>query len=106
MARQAHFLRRPAEIETLRLLDQTHGADEMLDASETLQKRMNLRLDNSKLSSFDERGRTFHHAILATAGVPDVTAVVRRNSGHIDRLRRLSLLSTGKAAQIIRDHGS
>ena len=38
------------------------------------------------------------------AGVPDLFELVRRLSGHVDRLRRLHLPSAGKAKAIVRDH--
>ena len=38
------------------------------------------------------------------AGVPDLFDLVRRHSGHVDRLRRLHLPTVGKARAVVRDH--
>jgi DNA-binding GntR family transcriptional regulator len=38
------------------------------------------------------------------AGVIELFALVRRHSGHVDRLRRLHLPSEGKAQAVVRDH--
>jgi DNA-binding GntR family transcriptional regulator len=38
------------------------------------------------------------------AGAPDLWALIRSRSGHIDRLRQLHLPAPGKAEAIIRDH--
>jgi DNA-binding GntR family transcriptional regulator len=56
------------------------------------------------LERFNDADLAFHRALYEAAGVPDLWALVRRRSGHIDRIRRLHLPIGGKAAQIIRDH--
>jgi DNA-binding GntR family transcriptional regulator len=38
--------------------------------------------------------------------VPDLCALVRNRSGHIDLIRRLHLPIGGKAAQIVREHAA
>jgi len=38
------------------------------------------------------------------ARLPDLWVLVRRQSGHLDRLRRLHLPTPGKAASIVQDH--
>jgi DNA-binding GntR family transcriptional regulator len=38
------------------------------------------------------------------AGVPDLFDLVRKHSGHVDRLRMLNLPSLGKQRAIVRDH--
>ncbi len=39
------------------------------------------------------------------AGAPDLYALVRQRSGHIDRIRRLHLPLAGRTQEIVRDHG-
>lgn len=46
----------------------------------------------------------FHHALYEAAGVLDVWTLVRRQSGHVDRLRRLHLPVRGKMQAVVRDH--
>lgn len=104
MARQVHFLRRSTEIEAVRMLCRMEDATAAIDSLDIALRRMASRLHTSELDSFDELDRGFHHTILTAAGVPDLTAIIRRNSGHIDRLRRLTLLDGGKAERIICDH--
>ena len=48
----------------------------------------------------------FHKTLYDAAGVPDLRALVRNRSGHIDRIRRLHLPIEGKAAQIVREHAA
>jgi DNA-binding GntR family transcriptional regulator len=46
----------------------------------------------------------FHREMYETAEVPDLWQLVRRQSGHLDRLRRLHLPIAGKAKAILTDH--
>jgi DNA-binding GntR family transcriptional regulator len=55
-------------------------------------------------SRFIEADREFHRLMYVAAGVPDLYDLVRRRSGHVDRLRRLHLPTTGKAKAVLRDH--
>ena len=50
------------------------------------------------------RDQLFHRQMYDAAGVPDLWELVRRQSGHIDRLRRLHLPTPGKGADIVREH--
>ena len=56
------------------------------------------------LERFNEADLLFHKLLYDAAGVPELWAVVRRQSVHIDRIRRLHLPVKGKVTQIIRDH--
>jgi len=56
------------------------------------------------LERFNDADLAFHKILYDAAGVPDLWALVRKRSGHIDRIRRLHLPIGGKAAQIVRDH--
>ncbi len=48
--------------------------------------------------------RGFHRLLYEAAGVPDLYELVRRHSGHVDRLRLLHLPSAGKLRAILADH--
>ena len=105
LARQAQFLRRSIEQEAVRTLAEKPDA--------TLLKRLHAIVADQRrhaktgdLQEFSEADERFHKAIYEAAGVPDLWALVRRHSGHIDRLRRLHLPVSGKANEIIRDHQS
>ena len=62
------------------------------------------RLEPGDTDGFAEADRAFHRALYEAAGVPDLWQLVRRHSGHIDRLRLLHLPLPGKMSAIIRDH--
>lgn len=102
-ARQAHFLRRSIELEVVRTL--------AADASDELIARLRAQVDLlAALSSGGDYGefvaadQSFHRLMYEAAGVPDLWGLVRRLSGHVDRLRRLHLPSAGKAQAVVRDH--
>jgi GntR family transcriptional regulator, rspAB operon transcriptional repressor len=103
LARQAQFLRRALEQEAVRLLAAAPGPDLLARLREliTLQRASARRGD---LERFNAADLDFHRLIYEAAGVPDLWLLVRRRSGHIERIRRLHLPIKGKAAQIVRDH--
>lgn len=102
-ARQAHFLRRAIETEVVRVLAGR--------ATPELLARLRAQIDvQSALTGersyreFIEADRAFHALMYQAAGVPDLYDLVRRRSGHVDRLRLLHLPAAGKERAIIRDH--
>lgn len=102
-ARQAHFLRRSIELEVVREL--AAGAGDALVA----RLRSYADVQESVLASGDYRDfiaadQAFHRHMYEAAGVPDLWALVRMRSGHVDRLRRLHLPEAGKAQAIVREH--
>ncbi len=103
LARQAHFLRRSVELEIVRKLAETADPAlvERLRATVLRQQRM-LELDD--LAEFTANDQNFHRQLYEAAAVPDLFALVRRQSGHLDRLRRLHLPIPGKAHAVLRDH--
>lgn len=58
-------------------------------------------LDIAKLALADQ---AFHEQLYAAASVGPLWALVRKQSGHVDRLRRLNLPVEGKPQAIVRDH--
>jgi DNA-binding GntR family transcriptional regulator len=102
-ALQAHFLRKATEVEVAATL--AEHPTELLIA----QLRAQIELQ-SALASGDDYGafiaadREFHRLMYVAAGVPDLFDLVRRRSGHVDRLRRLHLPTVGKARAVVRDH--
>jgi DNA-binding GntR family transcriptional regulator len=102
-ARQAHFLRRAIELEVVRAAaaHSDAGLIARLRASIAQQKALRDLHDYREFSTADQ---DFHRQLYQAAGVPDLWDLVRRTSGHIDRLRRLHLPVKGKAQAIVRDH--
>ncbi|RZT30812.1 GntR family transcriptional regulator [Cupriavidus agavae] len=103
LARQAHFLRRSVELEIVRTLAAAADAGlvERLRATVTRQQHM---LELNDLAEFTANDQLFHRQMYEAAAVPDLFALVRRQSGHLDRLRRLHLPIPGKANAVLRDH--
>ncbi|WP_269502034.1 GntR family transcriptional regulator [Burkholderia sp. IMCC1007] len=102
-AQQALFLRRSIELEVVRTLAEQHEADlvERLRATLAEQERLS---DLARYEAFDLADKTFHRQMYEAANVPQLWSLVRRLSGHIDRLRRLHLPVEGKTKAVVRDH--
>lgn len=102
LARQSHFLRRAVEQEIVhelaskpdrRFIDRLTAANEKLKAL----------VSSNEYGDFLRCDRDFHHILYEEAGLDDIWPVVRRHSGHIDRLRRLNLPNVGKA-RVVDNH--
>lgn len=102
-ARQAHFLRRSIELEVVRELAQA--------PDKALLSKLRAHVDVQAATiaptgwrEFTAADQAFHRDMYEAAGVIELFALVRRHSGHVDRLRRLHLPSEGKAQAVVRDH--
>jgi DNA-binding GntR family transcriptional regulator len=102
-AQQAHFLRRSIELEVVRALAQTRDATLVKQLRATIARQSAL-LEARDYAQFVQADRSFHRQMYEAADVPNLWDTVRRQSGHIDRLRRLHLPAPGKASEIIREH--
>jgi DNA-binding GntR family transcriptional regulator len=102
-ATQAHFLRRAIECEVVRLLTGQAGAELLARLRAQIDVQSALMGENS-YREFIDADRSFHRLMYEAAGVPELFELVRRRSGHVDRLRLLHLPSAGKERNIIRDH--
>jgi DNA-binding GntR family transcriptional regulator len=105
-ARQAHFLRMAIEIEAVRRIATGDAAVSVAAklAPFLADQRRHAAPDESEAFSAADRG--FHKVLYEAADIPDLWDVVRRQSGHIDRLRRLNLPLPGKIEAVLRDHES
>ncbi len=102
-AREAQFLRRSIELEAVRTLAVTPSAGVLRQLRDTIaEQRRQAKAGN--LQRFDDADLAFHRNIYVAAGVPELWSLVRRQSVHIDRIRRLHLPIKGKVGQIMRDH--
>jgi GntR family transcriptional regulator, rspAB operon transcriptional repressor len=102
-ALQAHFLRQSIELEiarTLALLPDA-GLIERLRATIAEQTERRELKDYEQFSLLDQ---SFHKQMYEAARMPQLWDLVRRLSGHIDRLRRLHLPVEGKTMAVVRDH--
>lgn len=105
LARQAQFLRRSVELEIVRTLA-LKPDPLLLKRLEATVERQDAMLRAADLDEFISGDQSFHKEMYEAAGLPDLWTLVRRQSGHLDRLRRLHLPVPGKAADILRDHRS
>lgn len=102
-ARQAQFLRRALEqeaVETLCLSADRAVVGELLSL---IDKQRAIAAEGD-LAMFDSVDRQFHRRIFEAAGVVELHEMVRRRSGHIDRIRQLHLPQAGRLKEIIEDH--
>ncbi|MBB4144430.1 GntR family transcriptional regulator [Rhizobium rhizoryzae] len=102
-ARQAQFLRLSIEAEALRRLtveNSTATADQ-LDELIALQERF---AEPETYGRFEDLDRAFHRVLYLQTGISRLWDVVRAQSVHLDRLRRLNLPMPGKLQSLIGDH--
>ncbi|MCC8395535.1 GntR family transcriptional regulator [Paraburkholderia sp. MMS20-SJTR3] len=102
-ALQALFLRRSIELEVVRTLAQQRDVGLLAELRATIEKQAEL-LDLKNFEQFSLFDQAFHRQMYEAAGVPQLWDLVRRLSGHIDRLRRLHLPVEGKTLAVVRDH--
>jgi DNA-binding GntR family transcriptional regulator len=101
LVRQAHFLRRSIELEIVHVLAAAPDAELVARLRASLARQAALLDDFAEFTAADQ---AFHKLMYEAAQVPDLWALVRQQSGHLDRLRRLHLPIPGKAEAILRDH--
>lgn len=102
-ARQAHFLRRSLELEIVHVLA---GRDDPA-LIERLQRHIDVQRANmgaDHYSRFIAADEALHREMHEAAGVAQLWTMAQRQSGHLNRLRRLHLPEQGKAERILRDH--
>ena len=102
-AREAHFLRLSVELEIVRRLSQM-SSPALSGALQTQLARMRAALATGDHAAFTAADGAFHAALYQAAEVPDLQVLVRRRSGHLDRLRRLHLPAPGKADAVLVEH--
>ena len=102
-AQQTQFLRRSLELEVVGTLCAATDKSVVTVLREIIaaQKRA---AEHADLPEFERLDLAFHQRMYEAAGVAELYALVRRRSGHIDRLRRLHLPVAGRMLEIIRDH--
>lgn len=102
-ARQAQFLRLALETEALRRLAEVAPQEtaDSLDEVVALQERV---ANPETYDRFEELDRDFHRILYEGAGISLLWSVVRGQSVHLDRLRRLNLPMPGKLQSLIHDH--
>ncbi|MDO1582779.1 GntR family transcriptional regulator [Rhizobium oryzicola] len=102
-ARQAQFLRLSVELEAIRRLS-LQAPKETADAMEMVLRQQEAVADQSTYDRFDSLDREFHRILYEGSGNSLLWRVIRDQSGHLDRLRRLNLPMPGKMISLLADH--
>jgi len=102
-ARQAQFLRLSIELEAVRRLTTECPAQIATELEEVL-ARQRLVASPQTYDLFDTLDKDFHRKIYECVGILNLWSTVRRQSVHLDRLRRLNLPMPGKMQTVLEDH--
>ncbi|WP_342363664.1 GntR family transcriptional regulator [Terrarubrum flagellatum] len=102
-ARQGQFLRRSIELEVVRTLA-LKPDPQVIARLRSLIRQQTVFADLGEHEAFTRADQLFHRTTYDAAGVLDLWRLVRREGGHIDRLRRLNLPVEGKMREIIGNH--
>ncbi|GGB01512.1 transcriptional regulator [Brucella endophytica] len=102
-ARQAQFLRLSIELEAARRLTLESPA-ETARALDTILRQQKSVASPETFDIYDSLDRDFHRMLYERTQIPQLWANVRRQSVHIDRLRRLNLPMPGKIQNVLEDH--
>lgn len=102
LARQSHFMRRAVEQEIVYELASKPDR-RFIDRLVNANAQLKTLVSSGEYGDFLRHDRAFHYILYEEAGLMDVWPVVRRHSGHIDRLRRLNLPNVGKG-RVVDNH--
>ncbi|SEI12293.1 transcriptional regulator, GntR family [Rhizobium tibeticum] len=95
LARQTHFMRRAVEQEAVFSLAERATAPHIADRLRSANAKLKALVASNEYADFLVLDRAFHFIIYEEAGLEHIWPIIRRHSGHIDRLRRLNLLNVG-----------
>lgn len=102
-ARQAQFLRLSVEVEAVRRLSKS-SPKETADAMDRVLRQQQAVADPSTYDQFDALDREFHRVLYEQSGNTLLWRVIRQQSVHLDRLRRLNLPMEGKIQSLLQEH--
>ncbi|MBR3371278.1 MAG: GntR family transcriptional regulator [Rhodobacteraceae bacterium] len=104
-ATQIHFLRSSVEQTIVEELAQAHDPA-LIDHLRHMLDLQRTCLAQQDLAGFRQLDLAFHQHLFATSGHDTLFRFIRRESGHIDRIRTLHLPMHGKGVQILEDHAA
>ena len=102
-AREIQFLRRALEQEAVEVICRSAERSVVLLLRDLIAAQKAAASD-ADLVRFDALDREFHRRIFEAAGAASLHDMMRRQSGHIDRIRLLHLPQAGRTGEIIADH--
>jgi DNA-binding GntR family transcriptional regulator len=100
---QAHFLRLAIELEVVGTVARAPDAATVAHLRGLL-ARQGAMQQLGDTDGFSAADHAFHLALFEAANVPELWTLVRAQSGHLDRLRRLHLPTPGKVDSIMIEH--
>jgi GntR family transcriptional regulator, rspAB operon transcriptional repressor len=104
-ARQAQFQRLSIELEAVRQLTEQRPKETAAELNEILSRQKTLSSPET-FDAFDDADREFHRKLYEKLGILQLWDNVRKQSVHIDRLRRLNLPMPGKMQNVLAEHGN
>jgi GntR family transcriptional regulator, rspAB operon transcriptional repressor len=102
-ARQAQFLRLSLELEAVKRLARETPIETAADLSAILDRQKAVASPET-FDVFDAIDREFHCKLYERTDIMELWSNVRRQSVHLDRLRRLNLPMPGKMQTVLDDH--
>lgn len=60
--------------------------------------------ETGEVGTFQDLDEAFHQTMMLAVGYPGIHKVIRANSGHLNRLRRLDRWEEDKLRRILRQH--
>ncbi|OLP46325.1 GntR family transcriptional regulator [Rhizobium oryziradicis] len=102
-ARQAQFLRLSLELEAVKRLANETPKETATELSAILERQKAVASPET-FDVFDTIDREFHRKLYERTDIVELWATVRRQSVHLDRLRRLNLPMPGKMQTVLDDH--
>lgn len=102
-ALQAQFLRLSLELEAIRTLSSESPAETAAELAGIIARQETFASPET-YDSFDACDQEFHRKLYERADIIDLWTNVRRQSVHLDRLRRLHLPMPGKMQTVLADH--
>lgn len=104
-AHQGHFLRSAIEFELVRRLAEEPDAA-LVDTLNAIVEKQTAVVSHTDFEQFERLDRKFHWTMFTAGRMDPLWETVRRSSGDIDRLRRLTLPRPGKMERIIEGHAA
>nr|WP_237681572.1 GntR family transcriptional regulator [Agrobacterium vitis] len=102
-ARQALFLRLSIELEAVRRLTEEAPGETAKELGAIMARQKEVATQET-YDTFDCIDREFHRKLYEKSGILQLWTNVRRQSVHLDRLRRLNLPMPGKMQTVLEDH--
>ncbi|HWX50595.1 MAG TPA: GntR family transcriptional regulator [Roseomonas sp.] len=102
-AREAHALRLAIELEAVRVVAEAPAPAVLAGLCKVAEEQQRSAAAG-EYGPFIAADAVFHRVLCQAAGMAGLWEIVRRHSGHLDRLRRLHLPDPGKVEAILRDH--